>query len=96
MSSLFSPGGSAALSILCSLLYFVLIMVLTILFIERIWVGRSQWTIVPLVLFSFVLFGFHPALFLDILEAVTGFFSFRGMVVISGFGILAGMATSSL
>ena len=96
MNAVSSPGISVALLILFNLLYFVLIMLLMSLFIERIWIGRSRWIILPLVTLSLIIFAIHPGLFLRILEAVTGSFSLRGMLEITGFGILAGMVMSSL
>ncbi|WP_093883083.1 hypothetical protein [Syntrophus gentianae] len=82
--------------ILFNLLYFVLIMTLTSLFIERIWIGRTRWLILPLITLSFGLFFLKPSLFLYILGAVAGPFSIQGMLVVTGCGILAGMAMSSL
>ncbi|MEN6317853.1 MAG: hypothetical protein ABFD82_03710 [Syntrophaceae bacterium] len=96
MNTIASPGLSTALLILFNLLYFILIMLLVSLFIERIWIGRSRWIILPLVFISFSIFIFRPNLFLRILEAVTGTFSLTGMLSITGFGILAGMVMSSL
>jgi hypothetical protein len=96
MNTVSSPGIGTALLILFNLLYFVSIMLLISLFIERIWIGRSRWIILPLVVISFMIFAIHPNLFLHILEAVTGSFSLRGMLSITGFGILAGMVMSSL
>ena len=96
MNTVSSPGISTALLILFNLLYFVLIMLLTSLFIERVWIGRSRWIILPLVAFSIMIFALHPGLFLRMLEVVTGSFSFRGMLAITGFGSLAGMVMSSL
>jgi len=96
MNAVSSPGIGAALLILFNLLYFVLITLLVSLFIERIWIGRSRWIILPVISLSFAIFAFHPALFLRILETVTGPFSLRGILAITGFGILAGMAMSSL
>ena len=96
MNTVSSPGISTALLILFNLLYFVLIMLLTSLFIERVWIGRSRWIILPLVGFSLVIFALHPGLFLRMLEVVTGSFSFRGLLTITGFGSLAGMVMSSL
>ena len=85
-----------ALLILFNLLYFVLIMLLMSIFIERIWIGRSRWIILPLVAVSLMIFAIHPGLFLRILEAVTGSFSLRGMLDITGLAVLAGMVMSSL
>lgn len=96
MNTVSSPGISTALLILFNLLYFVLIMLLTSFFIERVWSGRSRWIILPLVVFSIVIFALHPGLFLRMLETVTGLFSLRGMLVITGFGSLAGMVMSNL
>ena len=96
MNDVSSPGIGTALLILFNLLYFVSIMLLISLFIERIWIGRSRWIILPVVTFSFAIFVIRPGLFLNILEAVTGSFSMRGMLLITGFGILAGMVMSSL
>lgn len=96
MDTISSPGISAALLILFNLLYFVFIMLLMSLFIERIWIGRSRWIILPLVVFSIAIFALHPGLFLRILEAVTGSFSLGRILSITGFGILAGMVMSSL
>ncbi len=96
MNTVSAPGIGTALLILFNLLFFVLIMLLMSIFIERIWLGRSRWIILPVIGFSFVIFAFHPGLFLCILESVTGPFSFRGVLTITGFGVLAGMAMSSL
>ena len=96
MDNLFSSGINTALSILISLFYFVLVMLMTIIFLERVWTGPSQWAIVPVVLCSLALLGFHPSIFLIIIDAVTGFFSFQGVSVMTGVGILAGMASCSL
>ncbi|MGZ3596262.1 MAG: hypothetical protein ACXVAD_11885 [Syntrophales bacterium] len=96
MNTASSPGIGAALLILFNLLYFVAVMLLMSIFIERIWIGRSRWIILPLIAFSLMIFAFHPSLFPRILETVTGSFSIRGMFAITGFGILAGMLMSSL
>jgi len=96
MNAVSSPGIGTAFLILFNLIYLVMIMMLISLFIDRIWIGRSRWIILPVVAFSLATFGLHPGLFLHLIEAVTGSFSLRGMLVITGFGILAGMATSSL
>jgi hypothetical protein len=96
MNAISSPGIGAAFLILFNLLYFVLIMILSSLFIERIWIGRSQWVILPFIAFSFALFFLHPRMFLHIIEAVAGPFSIQGILVVTGFGILAGMVMSSL
>jgi hypothetical protein len=96
MNAVSSPGISAALLILFNLLYFVIIMLVMSLFIERIWIGRSRWIILPVIALSFVIFAFYPGLFLRILETVTGPFSIGGILAITGSGILAGMAMSSL
>ena len=95
MKSIFSPGIGTALLILFSLLYFVVVTVLTIIFIERLWTGQSKWLILPMVVFSAVIFGFHPSLLLRIPEAMSGF-PCSGLFVVTGLGILAGMAASSL
>jgi hypothetical protein len=96
MSNFNSPEIITVLMILFNLLYFVLVMFLMSFFIEVIWIGRSQWIILPLVIFSLAALGFHPTLFLHNLEAVTGTVSFLGILVITGFAILAGMIASSL
>ena len=96
MNTLSSTGIGTALLILFNLLYFVMIMLLMSLFIERIWIGRSRWLILPLIVFSFTIFALHPGLFFRILEAVTGSFSLGGVLMITGFGILSGMVMSSL
>jgi hypothetical protein len=96
MNAVSSPGISVAFLILFNLIYFVLIMLLISLFIEKIWIGRSRWIILPLVTLSLIIFAIHPSLFLRILEAVTGSFSLRGMLAVTGFGILTGMVMSSL
>lgn len=96
MNTIAPQGIGTAFLILFNLLYFVLIMNLVSLFIERIWTGRSQWVILPLIAASLIVFYFHPRLFLRMIEAVTGPLSFSGMLIITGFGILAGMITSSL
>lgn len=96
MNVVSSPGIGAALSIHFNLFYFVAVMLLMSIFIERIWIGRSRCIILPLIAFSLVIFAFHPTLFLRILETVTASFLIRGMFVITGFGILAGMLMSSL
>jgi len=96
MNTLSSPGIGAAFLILFNLLYFVLIMNLVSLFIERIWIGRSQWLILPMIALSVAVFFVHPALFLHIIQAVTGPFSIQGVLVVTGCGILSGMVTSSL
>ena len=91
-----SPGIGIALLILFNLLYCVAITLLISLYIERIWIGRSRWIILPLVVFSIVIFAVHPGLFLSVLKAVTGSFSLGRMLAITGFGILSGMVMSSL
>ncbi|MGO9138030.1 MAG: hypothetical protein ACLP9S_10475 [Syntrophales bacterium] len=96
MNAVSSPGIGAALLILFNLLYFVVVMLLMSIFIERIWIGRSRWIILPLIAFSLLIFAFRPSLFLKILETVTGSFSTRRMFTVTGFGILAGMLMSSL
>lgn len=96
MNTLASPGISAAFLILFNLLYFVLIMMVVSLFIETIWIGPSQWLLLPVIALSFLVFLCKPGLLLRIVEAVTGSFSLQGMLVITGCGILAGMAGSSL
>ncbi len=93
MNAISSPGIGDLFLILFNLLYFVLIMTLTSLFIERIWIGRTRWLILPLITLSFGLFFLKPSLILD---AVAGPFSIRGMLVVTGCGILAGTAMSSL
>jgi len=95
MNSIFLPGIGTALLILFGLLYFVVVMVLSIIFIERVWTGQSKWLILPVVICSAVIFGFHPSLLLRILEAMIGF-SISGLFAVTGLGILAGMAASSL
>ncbi|MEN6330546.1 MAG: hypothetical protein ABFD57_01020 [Smithella sp.] len=95
MNSIFIPDIGIALLILFSLLYFVVVMVLTIIFIEQIWTGQSKWIILPVVVFSAVLFGFKPSLLLRLPETIAGL-PFLGFFVVTGFGILAGMAASSL
>jgi hypothetical protein len=96
MNAVSSPGIGAALLILFNLLYFVAVMLLMSIFVERIWIGRSRWIILPLIACSLAIFAFHPILFMRILETVTGSFSIWGMFAITGFGILAGMLMSSL
>ncbi|OPY82551.1 MAG: hypothetical protein A4E70_00711 [Syntrophus sp. PtaU1.Bin005] len=96
MNAISSPGISDALLILFNLVYFVMTMILTSLFIERIWIGRTQWLILPLIALSLCLFLLHPPLFLHILKAVTGPFSIQGLMVVTGFGVLSGMVMSSL
>jgi hypothetical protein len=96
MNTVSSPGIGAALLILFNLLYLVLITLLVSLFIEKIWIGRTRWLILPVISLSIVIFAFHPGLFLRILETVTGPFSIGGILAITGFGILAGMTMSSL
>lgn len=95
MNSIFIPGIGTALLILFGLLYFVVVTVLTIIFIERIWTGQSKWLILPVVVFSAVLFGFQPSLLLRLPETMAGIRCLEFFVV-TGFGILAGMAASSL
>jgi len=96
MNAISSPGISDALLILFNLVYFVMTMILTSLFVERIWIGRSQWLILPMIALSVAVFFVHPALFLHIIQAVTGPFSIQGVLVVTGCGILSGMVTSSL
>ena len=96
MNAASSPGIGTAFLIMFNLLYFVMIVLLITLLIERIWVGWSRWIILPVVTISIAVFGFNPGLLLNIIEAVTGPFSLQGVLVITGFGILAGMAASSL
>jgi hypothetical protein len=96
MSSVPSPTIGSALLILFNLLYFVMMMLVASLIIERVWIGRSRWITLPLVATSFLIFSLHPGLFLRILESVTDPFSFSGLVAISGFGILSGLVMSSL
>lgn len=96
MNVVSSPGIGTALLILFNMLYFVLVMLLMSLFIENIWIGKSRWIILPLIVFSCTILALHPGLFLRILEAVTGSFSLHGMLAITGFGILSGMVMSSL
>lgn len=96
MSNVNSLEIISVFGILFNLLYFVLVMFLMSFFIEVIWIGRSQWIILPLVILSLALLGFHPTLFIHILKTVTGTFSFSGILIITGLGILAGMIASSL
>ncbi|MGA2330948.1 MAG: hypothetical protein ABSG75_04240 [Syntrophales bacterium] len=96
MNEVSSPGIGAALLILFNLLYFVAVVLLMSIFIERIWIGRSRWIILPVIAFSLVIFASHPGLFIGILTTVTGPFSLLGMFAITGFGILVGMVMSSL
>ena len=96
MNTISSPGIGTALLILFNLQYFVFVTLLISLFIERIWIGRSRWIILPLAVFSIVIFALHPGLLLSLLEAVTGSFSLGRMLAITGFGILSGMVMSSL
>ncbi|ABC77678.1 hypothetical protein [Syntrophus aciditrophicus] len=96
MNAIASTGIGTAFLILFNLLYFVLIMNLVSLFIERIWIGRSQWIILPVIAVSLVVFYVYPTLFRHIIEAVTGPFSISGLLIVTGLGMLAGMLASSL
>ena len=96
MDPLSSPGIGAALSILFNLLYFVTIALLFSLLIERIWIGKSRWILLTLVLLSVAILFLHPGLLLQTLQEETGSFSMRGLLSITGLGILAGMIMSSL
>ncbi len=96
MNTLSSSGIGAALSILFNLLYFVSIALLVSLLVERIWIGKSRWIILPVILLSVALLFLHPGLLLQTLREVTGSFSVRGLLSITGLGILAGMILSSL
>jgi hypothetical protein len=89
-------GISDAIGILFHLLYFVLIMLAASVFLDRIWIGRSQWIVLPLIAASILIFSLYPGLLLRILGAVTGPVSVRSLAVIAGFGILAGMVMASL
>ena len=95
MNSIFLPGFGTALLILFGLLYFVVVTVGSIIFIERVWTGQSKWLILPVIISAAVVFGYHPSLFLRILEAMFQL-PCLGLFVITGFGILAGMTASSL
>jgi uncharacterized membrane protein YqhA len=96
MNAVSSPGIGTALLILFNLLYFVTVMLLMSIFIERIWIGRSRWIILPVIAFLFIVFALYPRLFLRILQTVTGSFSIVRLFAITVFGILAGMVMSSL
>ncbi|MEQ8152727.1 MAG: hypothetical protein ABRQ30_04140 [Smithellaceae bacterium] len=95
MNSIFLPGIETAFLILFGLLYFVVVMVLSIIFIERVWTGPSKWVILPVVVFSAVIFGFQPSLLLRIFETMSGL-PCLGFLGVTGLGMLAGMAASSL
>jgi hypothetical protein len=96
MNGVSSPGIGTALLILFNLLYFVSVVLLMSISIERVWIGRSRWVILPIIASSIVIFAFRPGLFIRMLTTVTGPFSLLGMFAITGFGILAGMVISSL
>jgi hypothetical protein len=96
MLTVSSPGIGSAFLILFNLLYFVGVMLASSLYIENIWIGRSRWIVLPILVISVVVFYFYPGLFLQILEGVVGPFSVNGILSVTGFGILAGMAMSSL
>ena len=96
MNTLSSSGIGTALSILFNLLYFVSIALLVSLLIERIWIGKSRWILLPLVLLSVAIWFLYPGLLLQTLREVTGSFSVRGLLSITGLGILAGTILSSL
>ncbi|HPL64786.1 MAG TPA: hypothetical protein PK587_13570 [Syntrophales bacterium] len=96
MEQMAANGISDAIGILFHLLYFVLIMLGTSVFLDRIWAGRSQWIVLPLVAASILLFSVYPGLLLGILKSVTGPVSIGSLVVIAGFGVLAGMVMASL
>jgi len=95
MNSIFIPGIGTALLILFSLLYFVVVTILSIIFIERVWTGHSKWLILPIVISSAVVFGLQPSLVLHLPATMAGL-PCLGFFVVTGFGILAGMAASSL
>ncbi|MEN6375622.1 MAG: hypothetical protein ABFD75_12715 [Smithella sp.] len=95
MNSILLPGIGTAFLILFGLLYFVVVMVSSIIFIERVWTGQSKWIILPVVILSAVIFGFHPSIFLRIFETTSGL-PCSGLFAVTGLGILAGMAASTL
>lgn len=95
MNSIFLPGIGTAFLILFGLLYFVVVMVLSIIFIERVWTGPSKWLILPVVVFTAIIFVFHPSLLLRFFETMSGL-PILGFLGITGLGMLAGMAASSL
>lgn len=95
MNSIFLPGIGTAFLILFGLLYFVVVMVLSIIFIERVWTGPSKWLILPVVVFTAVIFVFHPSLLLRFFETMSGL-PILGFLGVTGLGMLAGMAASSL
>ncbi len=85
-----------ALQILFHLLYFVFILSVTSLFLERIWIGRTRWLILPVIALSLVFFSVYPGLILGVLHAMIGPTTARNFAIITGSGILAGMAGTSL
>jgi hypothetical protein len=91
-----SPGIATALLILFHLMYFVTITLLSSLFIEKLWVGRSRWIIQPLAALSVTALAIYPGFILHIIKGLTASFSVSGILSITGFGILAGAVMSSL
>lgn len=96
MLTVSSPGIGTAFLILFHLLYFVGITLASSLFIENIWIGRSRWIVLPLLAITLVIFYFTPGLLLRLLEVVIGPFSVSGILSITAFEIIAGLAMSSL
>lgn len=90
------PGIMDAVQILFHLLYFVFVLSATSLFLEKVWIGRTRWIILPVIALSLVLFSIHPGLVPGILTAIIGPSTISNLAVITGSGILAGMVATSL
>lgn len=90
------PDITDALLILFNLLYFVLILSVTSLLIERVWLGSSRWVILPIVASAFIAFPVCPRLIVIILRSLIGPFSWLNFLIITATGIWAGMAVTSL
>ncbi len=91
-----SPDITDALLILFNLLYFVLILSITSLLIERIWLGWSRWIILPVVASALIVFPIYPRLIVRILQSLIGPFSLVNFFIITAMGVWAGMAITSL
>ncbi len=96
MNAVSSPSIFDALQILFHLLYFIFVLSATSLVLEKVWIGPTRWTILPVIALSLTLFCIYPGLILRILNAVVGPFSPRSLLVMTGSGMLAGMAGTSL
>lgn len=96
METAYTPGIGDALIILFNLLYFVGVMLASSLFIEHIWISRSKWVILPVIAMSILLFFCYPGLLEHILKGVVGPFTLKGILTVTGVGILSGMVMSGL